>query len=169
MKNIILINGKKRSGKDFFTEIFLSNVKNGVRIAFADKVKEILATTFGISVQEFDNLKNTDPKYRKIIQRFGTDAMQTIFGKDVWVKFVVDFINSSNYDYYLIPDFRFEHEFINIDGCKTTTIKILGGDGDTHISENGLNDFNFDYVLDNTKKDVSFKDEILKVIQILLH
>lgn len=86
---IVLFSGKKRSGKDFianFTKKILEKSNKKVEIIhFADSLKEVLCTTFNISLKELDNLKNSNTiifnslTMRNILQRFGTDAMQNIF------------------------------------------------------------------------------------------
>lgn len=136
MLKIILISGKKRSGKDYFANILGSEItKHGKEFAvhhFADGMKRILAKTFNISVDYLNELKNNpeteacfNENMRTILQRFGTDAMQSEFGEDVWVQHLnyylekkyrdyTDFDWSGNSEekdiYIIIPDLRFEAE-----------------------------------------------------------
>lgn len=181
----VMINGKQRCGKSYISvlirnEILKKNPDTKILITgFADKVKEILATTFKCNIDDIDLYKNNPNKYRlqicdiqsqhqsyqkiikdfslrEIIQQFATDAMQTIFGNDVWC----DMIKIDNlYDYIIISDFRFLHEYENIkqNGNQIITIKIINNNitqqhisGITHISENDLENFKFDYIFDNT-------------------
>lgn len=170
---IVLINGKKRSGKDFFARQLsgeLSKLGYSSKIvSFADPIKGIIADTFNISLQDLDNFKNNSTPvgiidygydedtvqkltdFRSILQNFGTEAMKKWFGEDVWVKVLLERTRDMNYDFILVPDFRFLCE--NLVGG--ITVKICNNDieknsTDEHRSENELNDFSFDHVFDNT-------------------
>jgi archaellum biogenesis ATPase FlaH len=168
MSKYILINGKKRSGKDYLAKLLKNEFeKNNYTckiIAFADPIKEIIAKTFGMSNALLDKFKNNKEKlyvsvkpyeyqeitnFRSILQNFGTEAMQSTFGKTVWVDFLLKNTFYSDKDFIIVPDFRFLSENI---GFKTINIfnKNLEDDGDHHKSENELNDFIFDYTVDNT-------------------
>lgn len=182
MKKVVLINGKKRSGKDYFANLLKDELnKNGKSadiFAYADPIKDILCTSFNISLSDFDNFKN-DPKtfsvdivshgahevyhitdMREIIQRFGTEAMKKWFGEDVWVKLMLKQIYESEADFFIVPDFRFLVEDLGvIFDINTTLVKIINEDvqtNDTHRSENELNNFKFSHIVDNTgHKDLS--------------
>ena len=184
MSKIILINGKKRSGKDYTAKMMKRELENsGFSVAvmsFADPIKEIIATTFGISLELLDKLKNqkqeiyttrddaTDEEiyigddlqlvsnFRTILQRFGTEAMQEMFGKTVWVDLLQKKADNSDCDFVIVPDFRFLQENIG-----DITIHIFNNaiidSIDLHASENELNDFKFNYEIDNTEKpDISY-------------
>lgn len=170
---IILVNGLKRSGKDYFSNLLkerLENKNKTVEIcSFADPMKFILSTTLNISIEELDNYKNNMSKIlltshiegieslnsvtnvRSALQNFGTEAMQTVFGKNVWVDLMNSKIEKSKADYFIIPDFRFTQEYID----DAITVHIMSSDlinADTHKSENDLKDFSFDHIIDNTGK-----------------
>ena len=173
---IILINGKKRSGKDHIANCLCKNLKDINKtctiLHFADALKEILAITFNITLEELDTYKNNETKlvfdeksldFRQLLQRFGTDAMQSIFGKNVWRNYIEEKIKTLKCDYVLIPDFRFKHEYIE----NSFSIYVKGGiSNDSHISENELNDFKFDYIIDNTLK-CNIDNEIIKLINLI--
>lgn len=170
MTKVFMIAGEKGSGKDYVAErlkTYLENSGLSVELyAFADPIKEILQTSFGIDREQLDKLKDdktdiilpTDPpittNMRNIIQLFGTDAMQEVFGKTVWKQRGIDFVDESKSDVVIITDFRFPIEFIN----PSTTINIVNDDvvdannSDNHSSENSMNDYDFDYILNNTNK-----------------
>ena len=168
---IIEISGKKRSGKDYIAQYMHISLPNSYIIHFADKLKEMVAQSLGISVEILDNLKNSNytiqlgqskTTMRYILQHFGTEVMQKEFGKYVWVDIVKKEIEKSNYDYVIIPDFRFKHEYIK----DSTTIKIINTNqicDDLHRSEIDLDDFSFDYIIHNNM-DNSFKDEVDLII-----
>jgi hypothetical protein len=177
----ILINGKKRSGKDYFAQLLQDELDiRGVSseiISYADPIKLILAETFDISLDELEfyknkasavGIKNSKDRYtkvtnmRSVIQKFGTDAMKTWFGEDVWVEILLGTAKTLDADYIIIPDFRFKSEYIedsitlnivndtNTDDCQTSQ----------HISENELNDFDFDFVINNTGYSLTSKDAV---------
>ena len=96
---IILVNGKKRSGKDWFASVLQERLDDqgysSEIMAFADPIKNIISQSLGISEEALDKFKNTDEPIsikgkkvsncRLILQKFGTEAMKEWFGEDVWV------------------------------------------------------------------------------------
>lgn len=169
---LILVNGKKRSGKDFFAQILKTELsklgKNAEVMSFAEPLKCIIADTFDITNKQLDDFKNdaeqvgiirtkmsgTDYEvltdFRLILQRFGTEAMKKYFGEDVWVKLLADRAYKSKADFIIVPDFRFFTE--DIGGAITVKIKNANFDnaGDLHRSETELDNFKFMYTFDNT-------------------
>lgn len=172
MAKLILINGKKRSGKDYFAKLvqmeLLNHNKSSKIMSFADPIKDIISTTLDISKEDLEKYKNDDNSYglavqsyqsgiieegnvinfRGILQRFGTEAMKQWFGEDVWVKLLKQQAEKLNYDYIIVPDFRFLCEDVG-----DITVKIKNDDVeciDNHRSENELNDYRFHYIIDNT-------------------
>lgn len=180
MKKLILINGKKRSGKDYIAselESTLSSQNKKVGImSFAEPLKNIIAKTFDISDIELEKYKNNDEDYglviqaypnnqpicnikyidfRTILQRFGTEAMKPIFGDNVWAKILYTKVLESDYDIVIVPDFRFKIEYIpkyeTIDIFKLRVINNKVLNDDIHSSETELNDWKFDLEIDNTE------------------
>lgn len=159
MKKIILINGKKRAGKDYVANILKEKLGNCEIMHYADALKQIISETFEISLEELENYKNENVEitfngkrttFRRILQCFATEAIKPVFGNDIWKQIVLKNMENSNAEYIIIPDFRFPEEYIE----NSFTVKVLGGDAnDTHISESALNNFKFDYIIDNTKKE----------------
>ena len=159
---IVLINGKKRAGKDYFAKSLKAELealdKTVAIFSFADPIKEILAKSLGITIQELDEYKNSNSEIyikkrkitdaRKLLQNFGTEAMKSIFGEDVWVNLLEEKALSLNKDFVLVPDFRFLIEYISPYTVKIENKSIDSSDG--HKSENELNDFEFNYIIDNT-------------------
>mgnify|MGYP003704958807 CR=1 FL=1 len=102
MTKIILINGKKRSGKDFYASHIVQKLKEQEKsveiMSFADPLKEIICNTFDISLETFNDYKNEKTKlytqrkkltgydydmvtdFRTLIQRLGTEGIKPIFG-----------------------------------------------------------------------------------------
>lgn len=189
MPKFILINGKKRSGKDYFAaelqnELLKHNFSS-IILSFADPIKDIISRTLEISRQDLDRYKNDidcyglaiqsyeggdidDIQYidfRTLLQNFGTEAMKYHFGDDVWVTLLQNKAKKQNVDYIIIPDFRFLCEEID----NSITVKIINNDikhTDQHKSENELNDFKFNYIIDNTGyKDIT--DDIEKFVSLI--
>ena len=180
---VILINGKKRSGKDFCAEVIKQKLKKkGIEVSilhFADKLKQAMCVTFNITEEELEELKNQtnnnitikglggypnskgvkETSFRTILQRFGTEAMKPIFGEDVWVRLLEQQIKESNADVILVPDFRFKIESTL---SHFMSVKVIGANdekgNDTHASENDLNNFYFNAEIDNSSVNVNCKD-----------
>jgi len=167
---LILVNGKKRAGKDYFSSLLLNELNKNVTcttMSFATPLKEIIAGAFKISIDELDALKNSDYSFmynqfndfqeitfREILQNFGTESMKAVFGGDVWVKLLIskykEYTKETG-DIVIVPDFRFKCEHIS----DSYTINIVNDDinnTDSHASENELNSYKFDYYVDNTGK-----------------
>lgn len=171
---IVLINGKKRSGKDYNAILIKQELESrGYSVSilsFAEPIKTIIAETFGITVEQVELYKNEPSEYgleiraypdnqpscvieyvgmRDILQRFGTEAMKPIFGDDVWASLLYKRAEKSGSDFVLVPDFRFIIED-NINAIKVNVFNNDIESTDTHASETELNDFTFDYYIDNT-------------------
>lgn len=160
---LILINGEKRSGKDYFANLLKEELQSRCKsveiMAFADPIKEIMQITFGITAEELDRYKNSEDivqinqekfiTFRKILQNFGTDAMQSIFSKHIWVNLLTQKAYTKDVDFILVPDFRFEHE--NISPIKARIFNNSIQNNDSHISEQGIMNVEF-YDIDNTDK-----------------
>ena len=173
MRKIILINGKKRAGKDYVAKILKEKLGNCKIFHYADALKQIIADTFEISLEELENFKNENVEiifnnrkttFRRILQCFATEAIKPVFGNNIWKRIVLEKIKETNAEYIIIPDFRFPEEYIE----GSYTVKVLGGEQlDSHISEHALNNFKFDYIIDNTKKEdlTHWIDTLLKIIK----
>lgn len=134
MKKVLLINGLKRSGKDYTTELIseILGDENTESISFAGPIKQIISDTFEISLRDLEEYKNDTENYgleikaypnnqesvtikhldfRTILQRFGTEAMKPVFGDSVWAELAIRNVIKSNKEWVLIPDFRFVSEF----------------------------------------------------------
>jgi len=186
---IILINGKKRSGKDYTAQKIKEVLEDEgffvEIIAFADPIKEIIATTFGMSLELLNIFKNNKQKiyvekqnatedemflgdnlvqisdFRTILQRFGTEGMQGTFGKNVWVDLLKRKVHFSCCDYVIVPDFRFNAEDIGDYSVNIFNSEIIDA-GDSHASENELNNFKFDFLINNTgRPDLTSQIQIL--------
>ena len=175
MKNLILINGLKRSGKDYTAELIKELTLDTSTVSFATPIKEIIADTFGISAEDLETFKNENQEYgleikvypnnqpsgtikytdfRSVLQLFGTEAMKKQFGDNVWAKIGVENATKAGTDLVVIPDFRFMVEYeeadfeAQISGYNLYTINIFNSDlpsADAHASERELQDNNFKF------------------------
>lgn len=178
---IILIAGKKRSGKNYVADLLHERIENSEIVAFADEVKKILAVTLNVSLDELDRLKSLEApiyvkvndsyksitNFRKILQHFATDAMQKSFGQKVWSNVILNKYMKSD-KALIVPDLRFKHEYENLKHLNPFTILVQGGNSnDEHISEHDLIDFKFNYIIDNrNKSDISKEiDEICEMLK----
>ena len=177
MPKLILVSGKKRSGKDFTTNLMAESLRsNGCSVeikSFAAPMKQIAATIFGISLDRLDELKNEPDSYidlthlptlttdtthmRTVLQKLGTEAIKPLFGDNVWAKLMENYLATCTADYVIVPDFRFLVEHIK----PSITVRIqcnLADHTDSHASEIELDDFAFDYVLNNDNHQLTQQD-----------
>lgn len=184
---LIGINGYARTGKDTVANILVLQA-GFTRVAFADKLREAVYTLDPVVAYErghshetvdkgwmpihlrqvidvygWDGYKETKfgPEIRRIVQRMGTDVGRNILGENIWVD--AAFASLDPNGKYVFTDCRFDNE--------AQTVKDRGGQVwrvdrpgvepvNDHISEIGLDNFNFDVRLDN---DGTVSDLVSKV------
>lgn len=161
---VILISGKSNSGKDQLSEYvkqLLEQKGNRVlTIHFGDPVKFFLTKYYN-----WDGKK--DEQGRQLLQHLGTDTLRKKY-PTYWGEIISKFISATNndWDYVLIPDWRFfnEMEMIKKYNKDVITVRInrLNEDGTfvtnpafteeqlNHISECELDDFYCDWLIDNS-------------------
>lgn len=179
----ILISGKSGSGKDQFSkyveEILDRKDYRILTIHYADFVKYCCSQYY-----DWDGKK--DVYGRALLQRIGTDVVRKKY-PTYWAEIVAKFISatSDDWDFVLIPDWRFINEYnvtkyYNKDSI-TVRVNRLNPDGtfylnplftaeqNAHESECELDDYYFDYTVDNSstleelkKRANEFVKEILK-------
>lgn len=169
-KTIILIHGKKRSGKDYIgsmiEEWLLKKNHSVLKFAFADPMKDILACTLGVDIEDLNNYKNLEEPIiindkevttcRKIFTSFGNDIMKNYFGINVWANIASLKIKESKEEFIIITDLRVLEEYKVIEdmtdrhGWNLLTFNIISDiiSTDTHITEQGL-DIKFNTNIDN--------------------
>lgn len=159
MPKVITVSGKAGSGKDTFAEL-LANALNrrGQRVLithYADLLKYICTTFCG-----WDGKK--DETGRLLLQEVGTDIIREK-DKNYFVNFILSILGffDGRWDFVVIADARFENE-IDLVSQRYNTISILikrefaSGLTDAardHISENALDGYPFDIIVDNTTVD----------------
>jgi hypothetical protein len=137
--------------------------------SFAEPLKDIVAKTFLISQSELEDYKNNPNRYkimlkdnegsnsriltdfRQVLNDLGTPIMKSYFGDNIWVNLIENKIKKSQSNVIIIPDFRFPIERLQMKDTKVHTIRVNreGLEPSDLVSENSLNDFVFDYEIDN--------------------
>lgn len=171
---IVGLHGLPRTGKDTIA-LRLTTEFGFHRLAFADALKSTLARTFGVTVEYLNShkvtpteklalincvdhqfyrwcssqLKMLEPRTsREVMQIYGTDFAQSVFGKTVWsdrLKFAASFclVNGAS---VVVSDVRFEHEVEalqtlgNTFNCPVEIWMVTrpGTSGSQHISDKSL-------------------------------
>lgn len=183
MKTVYMMNGLMRSGKDFTTNLLRQHLEDKGKsveiIAFAEPMKQIVSTMFGITLDQLEEYKNNLERYhlvpidmkdgnhgehtnfRSILQLFGSEAMKTIFGTNVWSELAYNKVETSKADVIIISDFRFTEEYnyfvLNnaLSKYDIQTVHIIGESdksANTHDSE-VIPNIKFSHILDNSKRD----------------
>ncbi len=163
MKKIILIAGKAGSGKDTFANILAQKLRDKQqrvgRDMFARYLKSMLVTYFG-----WDG-KTKDEEIRSKLQYFGTDrAKLELNFKNYHSRRIAEDIQvlEECFDYFILSDLRFKEEAFYLKSSfpeSVTTIEVvrdnfkskLTKEQQAHKSENDLNDFMFDIIVENNE------------------
>jgi hypothetical protein len=157
-----------RTGKDSVASVLVKE-HGFTRVAFADALKELalradpliysnamvnVATGRGhlkqvVHANGWENAKNQFPEVRKFLQNLGVAARE-VFGEDIWVVTAfADFIGTKD---VVVTDVRFPNEFTTIQGLlgKLVLVSRPGyGPVNQHVSETGLEDYEWDYEFQN--------------------
>ena len=105
-KTILLIHGKKGSGKDYITSLITSwHRRKFKRVAFADNLKYYISIVTGLSINEFDYLKDNKLTFDISVQDFNTkviDAFQVAIMKynlcNIHQKAILDELDKLTYE-----------------------------------------------------------------------
>ena len=181
IKTIYLFTGKAQSGKNYIArelnKALTSEHKTVLELSFAYKLKSFISTLFDMPIEEVDKWKLNEQPFtangttmREILQRFGTDIMRKHVDKDYWIKFVATRIVNTDYNYYLITDYRFPNELDVIDYIKlydlynltdynVKVVKVINNStikSSRHESELLTDVIDADIVIDNTDHKYKF-------------
>ena len=156
---IIGLSGYARSGKDEVAKILVEDY-GYKRVAFADKIRELLLETNpqvkdGFRVESvvgaygWDKAKVLFPEIRNLLQQLGVGA-RNIFGDEFWVSQVFHSMDTTSD--YVITDVRFENEamMLKLMGGQLWRIKRPGVEPvNSHVSERDLDGYKVDKILKN--------------------
>ena len=175
--NIIMISGKSMSGKDTFAKLLKEQYKEeALIIHFADLVKYYATTYFN-----WNGEKDSDGRY--LLQFIGTDLMRSRY-PTYWAEIVGKFIDAITETYryttIIIPDWRFINEYDTIKeygqicGNNVISVRVNRYIDDkpfinpnmsehqlTHVSECELDDFSFEWVIENRSTLEELKESAL--------
>lgn len=138
---------------------------------FAEKLKLCLAAILRVPLNKFEDIEYKNSKIswlnmtvRELLQKFGTVIRNEVCD-DFWVKVCLkDYSESQN---WIISDVRFKSEIEGIKQFNNITLRINNpnaGAGN-HVSEVDLDDYKFDYVINNNG---SLEDLLFKVKEFCL-
>lgn len=167
---IIGLSGHGRAGKDTVGKILVDRY-DFQRLAFADVLREVAYaidpyipldewnkqfTRLSAYVNErgWEQAKIENVEVRWLLQRLGTEAGRNVLGENVWINALVDKMES-DVD-YVITDVRFPNEAVAVkEELSGHVVRVerpqagLTGTAALHASETALDDWTFDYVLNN--------------------
>jgi asparagine N-glycosylation enzyme membrane subunit Stt3 len=162
-----MLSGYKGSGKDFVTQQLIKDLKSAKRYAFATSLKQIVAKSLGVTLEDIENYKNDNTvkfrlglkelvTVRECLQNLG-DSLKEQFGKYVFIdKIIDDTRKDTTSKYKIISDWRYEKEYRRFSYYTKdiVTVRVVGNEecSDSHSSENDLLNFKFDYYIDNINK-----------------
>jgi len=171
---IILVSGKSNVGKGVFSQkleqLLKSQNKHVIRCSLSTYIRELTKKDFywnGIDTLE-------SRIFMGEVYRVGTDFYPHHMARRVWERDIEPYANKDtiaivesfrekvNYDYF---DFLLQFKYID----KLTTIRVIrpnfnaiqNKEMENHVSESDLDDFKFDYVIENSGT-VEELDEKLK-------
>ena len=135
------------------------------KTSFANKLKQCLSNILDVSISKFEDneFKKSEIEWlgitvRELLQKFGT-AIRNEVSNDFWVKACLNGLEKD--DDYLITDVRFKSEAKGIKDLEGIIVRVNreGAGAGNHISEVDLDDYQFDYVIDNngSMEDLLFK------------
>lgn len=141
-------------------KIFNSDVKDTLMIDIITyNVKPINRNIKSIfKMNKNENYSSYYVSVREFMQWFGTEVMQTHFGKNIWINSVKKRLKKNKIT--IISDVRFPHEAEFIKKQGGVIIKVINPtveNNDTHKSETSINNIKEDYTFINDYKNSTDK------------
>jgi hypothetical protein len=172
MTKILLISGKAQSGKDSTANILQKHHEEkglkSVVIHYGDFLKYVCAKYFGWNGKK-------DEEGRQTLQQIGTNYARKNY-PTIWVDVVILCTKAlfKDYDYVVVPDFRFPDEYKRWldEDYSPTTIRVerlnfdngLTEEQKNHPSEVALDNFNFHYKIESKSGLDNLEFEVNKFI-----
>lgn len=130
---------------------------------FSTKLKEVVSVLTGAPIEKLDDQtfkkymigESWDMTFRELMQKIGTEAMRDNISQDIWINSLFDSIDEyktyGEFRKWIITDVRFKNEAAAIKDKKGILLRIENNSADksTHSSETELDNFPFDYTIDN--------------------
>lgn len=174
---VILVSGKACAGKDETAKILSNKLKlEGYRVLiahYADLVKYVSREFWG-----WDGVK--DEVGRTLLQQVGTNIVREKY-PNYWVDFVMEFVSFSKakWDCVIIPDCRFPNEVDcwAEDGWDSISVKVIRNDFTNnlteeqkkHPSETAMDNYEFDYYINNKEGIENLVAEIEKFYEWIIY
>ena len=132
------------TGKDTVADILVNNY-NFIKVSFADKLKDGVATVFSWDREMLEGTTDESRTWREqkdefwsretnehitprlVLQMFGTDCMRNGFYNGIWVSIVKQQIINNPNNNFVIPDVRFPNEAKMIKEVNGEVWRICGG------------------------------------------
>ena len=170
---VIGVAGKKRSGKDTFFNIIsetLGTRCNVKRYAFADEVKAYAENYFKIPKDKVKEEEN-----RIYLQGIGQMFREKV-NRNYWVNFLMIKMMESRLkdpnELSIITDVRYINEVEKILELENSLILKVENPNiesyDSHISENDLNEYHFDYIIKNDSTMDVYEKRVREWIELAL-
>lgn len=177
---IIGLHGYAQSGKD--TAAGILRDKGFHQLAFADALREIASIidpvvglvdgellTYNQAIERYtyDIAKVKFEQLRLFLQRFATDGVRERIDVNAWVRLLDERVTAHSGDNIVISDARFWNEAQYIaDRGPIISIRRPGvGPINAHSSETDLDEWPFDYIINNDGTLEDFSDKIEVVLQ----
>jgi hypothetical protein len=147
---IIGIVGKKKSGKDTLFGIISAFGAPVVRLSFGDVLKKELAGLFHVSIDAIN--KNKDD-WRALLQAWG-DRRREVNGFNYWIDKVREEIKLQQEagNIVILTDCRYANEaqlVKHMGGQLIRVVRKSTEDGDSHVTETALEQFEVDHIIEN--------------------
>jgi len=120
-----------------------------------------------IDAYGWDGYKSTDyvSEIRPLLQRLGTEAGRQTLWDTIWIDAALKNLDPNGK--YVITDCRFENEanvVIERNGMVVRINRSGVGPANAHVSETGLDSFDFDIVIENDGTLEEFKQEVARLL-----
>jgi len=137
MKQIIILSGPKRSGKDTVAKLITQQITSADQFAYADQLKIAASQLLNLIYQpqelftpeHFNDEKLRSGPFpsthrmewdgkqvclRAVMQQLGTDICRNCISKNIWINVVIEKIRESTAKVVIITDARFPNEITSI-------------------------------------------------------
>jgi len=177
---IIAFSGAQGAGKTTAAEFIRDKYGYKIR-AFADPIYEILVEMDPIlnwgggfsKLSQFlrdglsmDDIKRRYPEVRRLLQHIGTEWGRAIHGPDCWVEYMMR--SRSRLEYTVIPDIRFENEWLFVKNGGGIMIHIKKPGAVVVNPEHASEQFDTmkvaDYVIENSGTVEEFQTKLQELV-----